>query len=99
QRALALKGSADKGRTIFRTVCASCHRAESQGHELGPNLATVQNRGAESIVLNILDPNREVNPQYINYLVMTSDGRTVSGVVAGEGAASITLRRGDGQSE
>jgi putative heme-binding domain-containing protein len=30
---------------------------------------------------------------------MTSDGRTVSGVVAGEGAASITLRRGDGQSE
>jgi mono/diheme cytochrome c family protein len=63
QGALALKGSADKGRTIFRTVCASCHCAESQGHELGPNLATVQNRGAESIVLNILDPNREVNPQ------------------------------------
>ena len=50
----------------------------------GPNLATIQNRGPEAIVLNILDPNREVNPQYVNYLVVTKNGQTASGMIAGE---------------
>jgi putative heme-binding domain-containing protein len=46
-----------------------------------------------------LDPNREVNPQYVNYLVVTKDGRTASGMIAGESATTITLRRGEGLSE
>jgi putative membrane-bound dehydrogenase-like protein len=99
QQALRKAGSTEKGRTVFRTVCAGCHRAEGQGHELGPNLATIQNRGAETVLLNILDPNREVNPQYVNYVVVTKSGQSASGMIAGESATSITLRRGEGQSE
>jgi putative membrane-bound dehydrogenase-like protein len=98
-KALNMKGSLDKGRAIFRTACAGCHRAEGEGHELAPNLMTVQNRGPEAILLNVLDPNREVNPQFVNYLVVTKDGRTASGMIAGESATSITLKRGEGQSE
>jgi putative membrane-bound dehydrogenase-like protein len=99
QPALDMKGSADKGRTVFRASCVACHRAEGQGAELGPNLATVQNRGPDTILLNVLDPNREVNPQYVNYLVITKDGRSATGVIAGESATSITLARGEGQTE
>jgi putative heme-binding domain-containing protein len=99
QQALRLTGSAEKGRAVFRIVCAGCHRAEGQGHELGPNLATIQNRGPDAILLNVLDPNREVNPQYVNYLVVTKNGQSASGMIAGESATSITLRRGEGQSE
>jgi putative membrane-bound dehydrogenase-like protein len=97
--ALGLAGSAEKGRVVFRAACVACHRAEGVGHELAPNLTTVQNRGAEAILLNILDPNREVNPQFVNYVVVTKDGRTASGIIAGESATSITLRRGEDQSE
>ncbi|HJS06637.1 MAG TPA: PVC-type heme-binding CxxCH protein, partial [Pirellulales bacterium] len=96
---LTLRGSAEKGRAVFRTSCVACHRAEGVGHELAPNLMTVQNRGAEAILFNILDPNREVNPQFVNYVVVTKDGRAASGIIAGESATSITLRRGEGQSE
>src|SRR5262249_1033236 len=65
----------------------------------GPSLAALQNRGAEAILLNVLDPNREVNPQYVNYVVMTKDGRTFTGMIAAETATSVTLKRGDNLSD
>jgi putative membrane-bound dehydrogenase-like protein len=97
--ALELKGDAPRGKLLFQKVCAACHRLEGVGHETGPSLAGIQNRGAEAILLNVLDPNREVNPQYVNYVVETKDGRTFTGIVAAETATGVTLRRGDGQSD
>ena len=43
----------------------------------------------------MLDPNREVNPQYLNYAVLTTDGRQLTGMIAAETATSITLKRAD----
>ena len=43
----------------------------------------------------MLDPNREVNPQYINYVLLTNDGRSMTGIVAAETATSVTLRRAE----
>jgi putative membrane-bound dehydrogenase-like protein len=93
--ALELKGDPDKGRVFFRATCAACHRLEGVGHEIGPNLAAMSNRGAEAVLINVLDPNREVTPQYVDYVVETTDGRTLTGVLAGETANSITLRRAE----
>jgi putative heme-binding domain-containing protein len=56
-------------------------------------------RGPEAIVLNVFDPNREVNPQYLNYNVVTADGRTLSGMIAAESATSVTLRRAENASD
>ncbi len=92
-------GTAAKGQEVFRKICANCHRVQGQGHELGPNLAAMRNRGREAIVLNVLAPNREVNPQYLNYTAVLTDGRTLQGMLAAETATSITLKRGEGQSD
>ncbi len=43
----------------------------------------------------MLDPNREVNPQYVNYVLLTDDGRSVTGMIASETANSVTLKRAD----
>lgn len=91
--ALDLAGDSARGKTHFQKICAVCHRLENVGTEIGPNLATLQNRGAEAILLNVLDPNREVNPQYVNYIVVTTEGRSLTGLIAGETATSITLKR------
>ncbi len=96
---LTQPGNVDAGRTTFRKICAACHRAENVGHELGPNLATIKNRGPEFVLLNVLDPNREVNPQYANYVLLTEDGRSLSGMLTGETANSITLTRGEGAAD
>ena len=96
QSALTLKGDAPRGKLAFAKICANCHKLEGAGHEIGPNLATLQNRGADTILLNVLDPNREVNPQYVNYLVVTKEGKTLTGIIAGETASSLTLKRAEG---
>jgi putative membrane-bound dehydrogenase-like protein len=97
--ALGLAGEPDRGRTVFQKTCATCHRAGGQGTEVGPDLATVAGRSQEDLLLHVLDPNREVAPNYVNYTVATADGRTVSGIIASETAAAITLKRAEGVTE
>jgi hypothetical protein len=43
-------------------------------------------------MIDILDPNRAVEPQYMNYIAETRDGETLSGVMASETGNSVTLR-------
>ncbi len=62
-------------------------------------LSNLQNRGAEAIYLNVLDPNREVNPQYINYQVLAKDGRSFTGMISQENDNSVTLLRGEGETQ
>jgi putative heme-binding domain-containing protein len=59
----------------------------------------MKNRGPETILLNVLDPNREVNPQYLSYVLVTGEGKTLTGIVAAESATSVTLKRADGQGD
>ena len=93
QSALNLDGDVERGRAVFTKQCSVCHKVEGVGHEIGPNLATIKTRGAETILVNVLDPNREVNPQYLNYIALTLDGRSISGMIAAENASSLTLQR------
>ena len=93
--ALKTHGDASRGRQVFQKICAACHRVDGVGHEIGPSLASFRTRGPEAILTNVLDPNREVNPQFVNYLLITADGRSVTGMVASETANSVTLRRAE----
>jgi putative membrane-bound dehydrogenase-like protein len=97
--ALEKSGDAQRGQQVFLRLCASCHRWGAEGHAVGPDLATVQNRSPEYLLIAILDPNREVDPRYVEYLAVTRSGRTLSGLLAAETDASITLRGPQGQEE
>ena len=90
-----LKGDAARGREVFRKNCTACHRLESTGYEVGANLmAALRNKSKEALLIDILDPSREVDPRYLNYQATTTSGRLVSGILAVETPTSITLRRG-----
>jgi putative heme-binding domain-containing protein len=91
--ALSLKGDPARGKVIFQKTCTACHRLEGVGNEIGPNLASMQQRGPEAVLVNVLDPNREVNPQYVEYVVTTRDDRTLTGLLDAETATSVTLKR------
>ncbi|MEW4488367.1 PVC-type heme-binding CxxCH protein [Thalassoglobus sp. JC818] len=94
--ALDASGNPALGKGVFVKHCATCHRLDGVGFEVGPHLGAMKNRGAEAILLNVLDPNREVNPQFVNYLAITEQGRTHTGLIADESATSLTLRRAEG---
>lgn len=96
---LTLTGDREKGRAVFKKVCATCHRAENQGIDVGPNLATVTGRTPEDMLIHVLDPNREVAANFINYNVETTDGRVLTGLIAEESANAVTLKRAEGVSD
>lgn len=97
--ALGATGDKDSGRELFRKHCAACHRLEGVGNEIGAQLDAFATKGAEALLMAVLDPNREVNPQYASYVVTLTDGRVLTGLIAGESAAGITLANGDGRHE
>jgi putative heme-binding domain-containing protein len=47
----------------------------------------------------VLDPNREVGPNFLQYAVVLHDGRSLTGMVAEESASSLTLKRADNQQD
>ena len=91
RQATTLPGVPESGRAVFQKTCATCHRVQGQGIDVGPDLATVAGRSPDDLLLHILDPNREVAPNYVNYNVATTNGRTVSGIIVSESAAALTL--------
>lgn len=97
----ALEGtvSAERGQEVFKKHCATCHRFQGAGTEVGPDLRTVQERTPDQLLEQILDPGREVNPAYINYTVALTDGRILTGIIAGESATSVTLKRAEGATD
>ncbi|MDF1745352.1 MAG: c-type cytochrome [Gimesia sp.] len=96
---LKLKGNSVNGKLIFKKACSACHRLENVGVQLGADLKAIKDRGTEAVLLNILDPNREVKPQYVTYLLLTTQGRTITGLIKSENANSITIARADGTSD
>jgi putative heme-binding domain-containing protein len=96
---LQLVGDVGRGREVFKKNCAICHRKEGVGTEVGADLVTVVTRTPEALLISILDPNREVDPKYLQYTVLTADGLAKSGMIAGETATSITLKREEGVTE
>jgi putative heme-binding domain-containing protein len=94
--ALELKGDAGRGRELFRKNCTACHRLENVGYEVGANLtAALRNKSKEALLIDILDPSREVDPRFVNYQLTTTAGRSVSGLLAVETPTGVTLRRGE----
>jgi putative heme-binding domain-containing protein len=94
--ALDLKADAVRGKAAFQKTCTACHRLEGEGSEVGPDLlSALRNKSPEQLLTDLLDPSREVDPRYLNYVVTTKRGQTYSGLIAAETASGITLRRGE----
>jgi putative membrane-bound dehydrogenase-like protein len=96
---LGLQGDRTSGAAVFKKLCISCHRLGNDGVEVGPDLATLNDKSPESLLVAILDPNRALESKYVAFSVATVDGRVLNGLIASESATSITLRRQEGKDE
>jgi len=90
---LSLTGSAANGHKSFATHCASCHRLDREGHNVGPDLFGIRNQPKESILLHIVHPNYEVVAGFNACTIGCKDGRELTGLILGESPASVTLRQ------
>lgn len=81
------------GAKVYEAACMVCHRHGSRGIEIGPHLGTIRAWTPEQLLTNILDPNREVSPNFALYVIETKDGRTLSGLIMSETAGNVVLKR------
>jgi len=96
---LKLKGNGRNGHAMFTKACASCHRYNNEGAQVGPDLSGVRLQPADALLLHIIAPNVEIYPGFTAYEVETKDGRTITGLLTSETPTSITLRAAQGVEE
>ncbi len=97
--ALALKGEEANGKSVFLRACANCHRRGEEGIDIGPNLATVINHSAEKLLVNILDPNVDIQPGFQSYACLLQSDEILTGILSNETANSITIKRENGTTQ
>lgn len=93
---LAEHGDPKRGEAHFTKNCAACHRIHGKGPLVGPELSGLVTKTPEQLLVDILDPSREVLPNFIGFLAVTSDGSVHSGLLASESPTAITLRKQEG---
>jgi putative heme-binding domain-containing protein len=97
QQVLKLTGRPQQGEVVFRKNCATCHRVGTIGVNVAPDIADSRSRQPQQILVDILQPNRVIDSNYLGYSVLTTDGRQESGILASETTVSITLRQPEGK--
>jgi len=93
QPALARKGDPAHGRELFTKNCAQCHRIGNIGVNVAPDISDSRVKQPSQLLTDVLDPNRAIDNNYFNYLVVDHDGTVHTGVIATETSTSITLRQ------
>ncbi|WP_442508688.1 family 16 glycoside hydrolase [Novipirellula sp. SH528] len=83
-RSNALHGASfENGRNLFHAVqCASCHRFDGLGGDIGPDLTTVKNKfDADYLLESIIEPSKVISDQYSSKVVLLADGRVLTGLM------------------
>jgi putative heme-binding domain-containing protein len=94
---LSRTGDAARGRALLLETagvqCKNCHRLEQSGAELGPNLSeSVKKLSRAQLLESILQPSKSIDPKYMAYVVETSDGRVVNGLLAEKTDTEVVLK-------
>src|SRR5262249_40641787 len=89
----------ERGGAHFEKNCSVCHAYRGRGHAVGPDLAEFAGKSVADFLVPTLDPNPAINPNFLAYNVETKDGRSLTGIVKGETASSLTLVQGGGAVE
>ncbi|MDG2409244.1 MAG: c-type cytochrome, partial [Pirellulales bacterium] len=93
----SLQGDPLRGKGLFEKQCSTCHELAGMGRAIGSNLATLRDRTPEALMVAILDPNRAVEPRYLEYQVENAEGRIFSGLILSESEANVVLATADGK--
>jgi uncharacterized repeat protein (TIGR03806 family) len=97
EQILQKKGNAERGREIFFKAaglqCANCHRIAGTGSNLGPDLSDIGKKYTRAQILeSILEPSKFIDPKYVAYLVETTDGKVLTGLLAMKTDKEVVLK-------
>lgn len=98
------KGNAERGRQLMNATatndmqCLKCHTIQGKGGAIGPDLSMIGKKGSrENLFESILNPSKAIADQYITWLIETSKGQLIAGLLVEENDQAVTLRDGNGK--
>lgn len=94
-------GDATRGKDVFfseKSKCATCHVVGKKGKRIGPDLTTIgASRSPKDLLESIIFPSSTIVRQYEPYTLVTTEGRTYSGLVIKDTASEMTIQQTTGE--
>lgn len=88
-----LKGNIESGKKVFTEFCASCHRIQQTGTDIGPELTNIGKKFDKIGLLDaIINPSGAILLGYEPLLVNTKDGESYFGFLISENSRSLTIK-------
>jgi putative heme-binding domain-containing protein len=87
----AAGGDLSAGKALFAKHCGTCHKLFGEGNQVGPELTHANRQNIADLLSTIVDPSAIVRREYQNFLVQTSDGRVLTGLLVEQDGGSLTL--------
>ena len=92
-------GDMPKGRLLFHNAatCAKCHTVNGLGREIGPDLSEIGKKlSKQAMYESILFPSAAISHGYESYLIVTTKGKSYTGLKTSETAERVTLKNAEG---
>ena len=86
------KADKSRGRAVFASACAVCHRLYGEGAAVGPDLTGSGRENLDYLLENIVDPSAVVNADFRMSIVKLRDGRVLNGIIAAKTDRTLTIR-------
>ena len=85
----ASKDSAESGRRAFFHTngagCYKCHTVGGRGGQVGPDLTVIaRTMDRQKLAESILEPSKEISPQFTTWAIETAGGKVLTGMLLGE---------------
>lgn len=90
-------GSPYDGKRLYKQSCAKCHLLFGEGGETGPDLTAYQRGDLAAMLLSVVNPSAEIREGFESYVLVTSDGRALSGLLMEQDPQVVVVRDAEGQ--
>jgi putative heme-binding domain-containing protein len=90
---LLAKGPGDsaRGKSLVVKNCLNCHQLFGEGEKLAPDLTVVDRKNLDVLLQNVVDPSGIIREGYQQYVLATTDGRVLAGLLAENSGGKVTV--------
>jgi len=89
-------GSPYHGKALFTQSCAKCHTLFAQGGQIGPDLTAYKRDDLANMLAHIVNPSVEIREGFETHILITDDGRVLTGFLVDQDNRIVILRTAEG---
>ncbi len=102
RKLVATKGDPQRGKALYLNTallaCASCHRMEGVGGNVGPDLTRLWDTTTlDKLLESIVEPSKEIKEGYQSFKAVTVAGQVYTGLKITDTAKDVVIREANGR--